>query len=58
MAETIELRKEIDVERAKRAQKIAEDILRDAELDEHRFRKYQLKLQRSLIRQQVAAKDH
>ncbi|MEK7397424.1 MAG: ATP synthase F1 subunit epsilon [Candidatus Poribacteria bacterium] len=53
MAETIELKGEIDVERAKRAQKSAEETLRDAELDEHKFKKYQLKLQRALIRQQL-----
>lgn len=58
MAETLELRSEIDVDRARRAQKIAEDALKDAELDEHKFKKYQLKLQRSMIRQQMAGKEH
>ncbi|HLE00118.1 MAG TPA: ATP synthase F1 subunit epsilon [Bdellovibrionota bacterium] len=53
MAETLELQGEIDVERAKRAQKAAEEALGDADLDEQRFRKYQLKLQRALIRQQL-----
>ena len=53
MAETLELSGEIDVDRAKRAQKNAEDTLREADLDEHKFKKYQLKLQRALIRQQV-----
>ncbi|MGZ3707475.1 MAG: ATP synthase F1 subunit epsilon [Bdellovibrionota bacterium] len=57
MAETIELKTEIDVDRAKRAQKIAEDALKDANLDESQFKKYQLKLQRSLIRQQLAGKE-
>lgn len=55
MAETLELRTEIDLSRAKRAQEIAEQVLREADLDEHRFKKYQLKLQRALIRQQVAS---
>jgi F-type H+-transporting ATPase subunit epsilon len=54
-AETLELKNEIDVDRAKKAQQEAEDCLKDADLDEHKFKKYQLKLQRSLIRQQVAA---
>lgn len=53
MAETLELEGEIDVERAKRAQKAAEDALRESELDTHSFRKYELKLQRALIRQAV-----
>ncbi|MCM2277981.1 MAG: ATP synthase F1 subunit epsilon [Oligoflexia bacterium] len=57
-AETLELRGEIDVERAKRAQKAAEEALKAAELDSQSFRKYQLKLHRSLIRQQIAGKDH
>ncbi len=56
LAETLELAREIDVARAQKAQKTAEDALRDAALDEHSFRKYQLKLQRSLIRQQIAGK--
>lgn len=58
MAETLELAGEIDVERAKRAQKAAEDALREAELDAHTFRKYELKLQRALIRQQVSRREH
>jgi F-type H+-transporting ATPase subunit epsilon len=57
MAENLELQGEIDLERAKKAQKAAEDVLREAELDEHKFRKYELKLQRSLIRQQVAGRE-
>lgn len=57
MAETLELQGEIDVERAKRAQKKAEDILRESDLDEHRFRKYELKLQRALIRQQLGGRE-
>jgi F-type H+-transporting ATPase subunit epsilon len=52
--ETLELSGEIDVERARAAQTTAEKTLREADLDEHRFKKYQLKLQRALIRQQIA----
>ena len=58
LAETLELASEIDLERAKRAQKTAEDALKSADMDEHSFKKYQLKLQRALIRQQLAGKDH
>ena len=57
MAETVELQSEIDVDRAKRAQKLAEETLQAADLDAHQFSKYQLKLQRSLIRQQVAGHE-
>lgn len=57
MAETLELKGEIDLERAKKAQKLAEEVLRDADLDEHKFRKYELKLQRALIRQQVVGHE-
>ena len=56
LAETLELRQGIDLERARRAQKKAEEALKAAELDPSSFRKYQLKLERALIRQQVAAK--
>lgn len=56
MAETIEFSGEIDFDRARRAQKIAEDMLKDATIEESKFLKYQLKLQRALIRQQVAAR--
>ena len=56
LAETLELTAEIDYERAKLAQKKAEDGLKDAALDEGKFQKYQLKLQRSLIRQQESNK--
>lgn len=55
MAETLELKSEIDVDRAKRAQQLAEETLKAADLDEHHFKKYQLKLQRSLIRQNLAS---
>jgi F-type H+-transporting ATPase subunit epsilon len=53
MAETLELKNEIDVDRARKAQQLAEQTLKDAELDDHQFKKYQLKLQRALIRQQI-----
>jgi F-type H+-transporting ATPase subunit epsilon len=54
MAETIELQNEIDIDRAKKAQELAEQTLQAADLDEHSFKKYQLKLQRALIRQNLA----
>jgi F-type H+-transporting ATPase subunit epsilon len=58
LAETIELATEIDLSRAKRAQAQAEKMLTDASLDEHAFKKYQLKLQRSIIRQNVGGSSH
>lgn len=57
MAEHLELRSEIDVDGARRAQKEAEEALKDASLDEHHFKSYQLKLERSLIQQHLAAKQ-
>jgi len=56
IAETLEFSSDIDVSRAKIAQQKAEQTLKEAALDEHGFKKYQLKLQRSLIRQQIASK--
>ncbi len=53
IAETIELAGEIDKNRAKQAQAKAEQMLKEAGLDEHAFKKYQLKLQRSIIRQSI-----
>ncbi len=53
IAETIELAGEIDKNRAKQAQANAEKRLNEAGLDEHSFKKYQLKLQRSIIRQGI-----
>ncbi len=53
IAETIELAGEIDKVRAKHAQAKAEKMLSEAGLDEHAFKKYQLKLQRSIIRQSI-----
>lgn len=56
-AETCELAADIDLLRAKTAQKKAEGALSDPELDMKLFRKYELKLQRALIRQQVAGAE-
>ena len=56
-AETCELSTEIDATRAKAAQRKAEEALKDPQLDPKHFRKYELKLQRALIRQQVAGKE-
>ena len=56
LAETLELASEIDLQRARLAQKKAEDGLKEATLEEGHFLKYQLKLQRSLIRQHEASK--
>ncbi len=53
VAETIELAGEIDLNRAKAAQAKAEKELTGASLDEQSFRKYQFKLQRSIVRQSV-----
>jgi len=55
IAETIELAGEIDKNRAKQAQANAEKRLIEAGLDSHAFNKYQLKLQRAIIRQGI---DH
>jgi len=53
--ETFEMSGELDVERARKAQATAEKMLQDATLDESQFKKYELKLQRALIRQQAVA---
>lgn len=53
--ETFEMSGEVDVARARRAQATAEKMLQDASLDEHQFKKYELKLHRSLVRQQAVA---
>jgi F-type H+-transporting ATPase subunit epsilon len=57
IAETLELAQEIDVSRARAAQVKAEKMLEDAALDPSSFRKYQLKLQRALIRQSLGGKS-
>lgn len=54
-AQTLELGDEIDVVRAKAAQKKAEETLQASHLDDHQFKKYQLKLERAIIRQQVGS---
>ncbi len=51
IAETLELAHEIDLSRARAAQQKAEKMLTDASLDPSSFKKYQLKLQRAMIRQ-------
>jgi F-type H+-transporting ATPase subunit epsilon len=56
VAETIELVKEINLERAREAQKKAEKMLSDPTLDPVMSRKYQLKLLRAVTRQQIGAK--
>lgn len=53
LAETCEESTEISRERAQAAQKKAEDAI-SAGLAEGKFKKYQLKLQRAIIRQQVS----
>jgi F-type H+-transporting ATPase subunit epsilon len=53
VAETIELASEINVDRAKTAQVNAEKQLGAASLDETSFKKYSLKLQRSVVRQAI-----
>lgn len=55
LAETLELPGEIDTDRARRAQKKAEEMLNAASLEAGSFKKYQLKLERALIRQQAAS---
>lgn len=52
LAETCEESTDIDIARAKVAQKKAEETLTGS-LTEENFRKHQLKLQRAVIRQQV-----
>lgn len=56
LADTIELQSEIDLARAKAAQQKAKEMLSDASLDQAQFQKYQLKLERALIRQQIATR--
>ncbi len=52
LAETAEEGKDIDVNRAKKAQKEAEEVL-SAVLTREDFRKYEMKVQRALVRQQA-----
>ena len=53
LVETAEESKDIDRERAKRAQKKAEEMLQSV-LSDERFKKYQLKVQRAIVRQQIS----
>lgn len=53
LAETAEESKDIDRERAKRAQKKAEEMLQSVLSDEN-FKKYQLKVQRAIVRQHIS----
>lgn len=55
LAETLELKDEINVSRARQAQAKAEAALTAADLDPHQFGKYQLKLQRAIIRQHLGS---
>lgn len=57
LAETLELKGEIDVDRARRAQQMAQETLNKADLDEHSFKKYQLKLQRAILRQGLGGQE-
>lgn len=54
IAETLELPNEVDLNRAKAAQQKAEQMLHDASISESDFKKYNLKLQRAIIRQEIA----
>ncbi len=56
IAETLELEHEINLERAKAAEARAREKLKAGKLDGDHFKKYQLKLQRALIRQQLASR--
>lgn len=53
LAETLELKEEVDFLRAQAAQQKAEKILQESHLEVSHLKKYQLKLQRSLIRQNL-----
>jgi F-type H+-transporting ATPase subunit epsilon len=54
LADTAETKEEIDAERARRAQQKAETVLREGGVDLTELRKYELKLQRSVVRQAIA----
>ena len=53
-AYTLESPKDIDLDRAIKAQRAAEERLKESFSDVEEFRRYELKLHRALIRQQVA----
>jgi F-type H+-transporting ATPase subunit epsilon len=54
LAETAETADVIDINRAKAAREKAEKALTAGDLEYHQFRKYQLKLERAIIRTQLA----
>jgi F-type H+-transporting ATPase subunit epsilon len=54
MAEVIELKDEIDAERARKAQAKAEEILKQANLDDVTLEKFRAKLERAIIRQHLS----
>ncbi|MCC6276694.1 MAG: F0F1 ATP synthase subunit epsilon [Oligoflexia bacterium] len=57
LAETAEAAAEINVERAQLARERAEKMLASADVEVHSLRKHQLKLERAIIRLQVAGKS-
>lgn len=58
LAETAETVDMIDVGRAEEALKRAQKALLGADLEQHQFQKYQLKLERAMIRVQVGQKNN
>lgn len=52
-AEVAELKDEVDLQRARKAQLRSEELLGDASLDEGQYRKYSNKLKRSIARQSL-----
>jgi F-type H+-transporting ATPase subunit epsilon len=58
LAETAEAAEGIDIARAQLAQKKAEETLSKGDLEQHQFQKYQLKLERAMIRVQAAQKPN
>ena len=57
LAETAEPAETIDLARAEEAKKKAEKALVGGDLEQHQFRKHQLKLERAMIRLQAAEKQ-
>jgi F-type H+-transporting ATPase subunit epsilon len=55
MAEIVELQDEISAEHARAEQAHAEELLKQADLDEHSFKKYQAQLDRAIARQHVSS---
>ena len=56
LADTFELREEIDSDRATKAVEKAKKMLGESALDDAAFRKHTFKLQRALVRQQISGK--